>query len=388
MQADSPLSIHRLIVRTALSASNIFAWIFIFVFFFDASGDIAASLAHTVLLYALSQTIACLLTPLTARSLRQGAQRMMVLGVILLALAMVLLAESFRGMFGAGTTLALITVAIAFGIHRALYWVPYETQQHRSHSSTWHSYAEVLLALIPAFIGFLLVTYRISESSLLLAAAGAMLLSIIPLFRMQDSYEGFAWGYRETFGQLFARPHRQLFFSAFLDGIQGVTLLLLWPLAVFLVVGWSYALLGLLFSFSLLVFILLKSTMDRRMVRPSMLDSLPVRIAVVSSSWVGRIFIFNPLSIIVADSYLHSGRVRNNIDHLTFEQSSDGSHYIDEYTVLREVGLMLGRMAMCMIFAISVFSLSISLTFAVVFILAALSAGISVILSATMERNI
>ena len=382
MRAGNALHTHRSLLRLAFSVGNIFAWLFVFEYLYMVSGDTGVALVHTVLLYALSQTVAALLTPLTARGLRHGMQREMVFSVVTAAAAFVFLGASFQGFFGPLPLVAFAGFAVLLGIYRALYWIPYEIERHEIPSTMPARFSfEILIALVPAFIGSLLVSYGVHESWTLFGAAILMVIALLPLIWIPDRYEGFSWGYRATFGQVIDRAHRRLVFGAISDGIQGASLLLIWPLAIFLVVGWSYELLGILLSITLLVLLVVRDGMPGFTRRVRVLGSLPVRVAIVSSAWIGRILVFNPISIIVADAYLHTGNPKISTDHNTFEQVSDAGHFVDEYTVLREIGLLIGRILLCIIFALVASTFSLFIAFGTAFVIAGIAAGLSVIVS-------
>jgi hypothetical protein len=388
MDAGNALRTHRLLLRTALSAAHAFAWIFIFEYFYIIGGDIAGAIARIALLYALSQIATALLTPLTARGLRHGMRREVIFGTLMAAAAFIFLGAIFEGLFNGYYTLAMVGFALMLGAYRALYWVPYEVERHELKPQSAYLTYEVLLALMPAFAGFLLAAPGVYESWLLFGAGVVMILSLIPLISVPDVYERFPWGYRETFGQLFARAHRRLFWGAVIDGIQGAALLLIWPLAIFLILGWSYPFFGLIFSFTFLVLIVAQGSIELWMRRLRLYDSLPIRIAIVSSAWVGRLIVVNPLSIVVVDSYAHTGNPKISTDHLAFEQTSDAGHYIDEYTTLREIGLSIGRVIPCIVVASLAGVFALPFVFGTAFVIAGIAAGISVLLSRKIRPSI
>jgi len=99
-------------------------------------------------------------------------------------------------------------------------------------------------------------------------------------------------------------------------------------------------------------------------------------------------FVFDPASIILADAYLHTGNPRISTDHSTFEQTSDAGHFIDEYTVLREVGLLIGRILLCITFVLVASAFSLFFAFGVVFVVAGIAAGLSVIISNTTPSSV
>ena len=69
---SAALYAHRLFLRAGLAIANVFAWIFVFEYFSALAGDIARGLAATALLYALTQIIIVVATPMSAAHLRRG----------------------------------------------------------------------------------------------------------------------------------------------------------------------------------------------------------------------------------------------------------------------------------------------------------------------------
>ena len=381
MDAGNSLRLHRLVLRISLAAGNAFAWIFVFQYFYIIGGTVGTALAQTAVLYAISQTATCLLTPYAARGLRHGMRREIIFAVLLASAAFVFLGAIFEGYFGPLYTLAIIGFALMLGTYRALYWVPYEVERHNLHASSSRLSYEVLIALMPAFVGYLLAFDGVYLAWVLFGAATLMLVSLLPLMRIPDTYERFPWSYRETYGHLLARAHRRLFWGAIIDGMQGAALLLIWPLAVFIVIGWSYPLYGVIFSFTFLLLIVVRETVERHLQHVRLLESMPMKIAIVSSAWVARLVVVNPLSIVATNSYAHVGDPKISTDQAAFEQVPDGGHFIDEYTVLREIGLSLGRALLCVVFATLATIFALPFVFGVAFVIAAFAAGLSVAFS-------
>ncbi len=82
-----PFATHRLLVRIALSAAHIFAWLFIFQYFYYISDAYVPALVSTVVSYALAQILATMLTPLTAARLRKGIRGLLVNALLALSAA-------------------------------------------------------------------------------------------------------------------------------------------------------------------------------------------------------------------------------------------------------------------------------------------------------------
>ena len=272
---------HRYVVRLASALPVAFLWIFIFGYFASEGRAVGDALAHTLFLYALSEITTIIATPIALRYIAGSMLRGVVFGTVLL-----------------GLTYAYIG-ALALGLYRALYRVPYTVERAAAGEVRPHLASEFMLALMPLAAGFALSLgwpfFSLVFLSSILAVVALWPLALIPTVR--DRY---SWGYRETFRQLLHESNASLVFYSLLEGAKGIIFVVLWPLALFLLGVPSPALLGALVSATLLVTLLTRS-------RKAM---------------------------------------------LILELRADGGSYIDEYTALKEIGASLGRASLCALIAV------------------------------------
>lgn len=378
-------ALHRLLLRAALSGAQVFAWIFVFQFFYVRSGDMAQAIASLALTYALTQVITILVTPWAARRVRYGFRRLLVYAVIFLAGAFAALAASFAGYLGPlGWGIGLF--AMCMGIYRGLYWVPYEVAlipgqaggQESGSSSRWGSSTEIFIALMPAIVGLALTMGPISPIVLLCGATVLVLLALVPLSFMRDVREGFLWGYRQTFHEFFAYTRRRMTLEAVMNGIEGAALLFLWPLVIFVLLSWSYPMLGIVLSVTYLVGLTLRGLFRAPLSRASS----PILALLAASAWVMRLTVGGAVGVILVDTYFYVGSrpKSRGIDMHTFEQAADNATFVDEHTALKEMGLGFGRLFVALLTALLVLNLSVPLTFIVVFLCTAAAAALAIYL--------
>lgn len=343
--------------------------------------NVHVALARTAFLFALVYAVSVLVTPYAAERLRHGMKRGVVIGVTLACAAFILLGASFHGLFGQWYALGIVAFALSLGLYRALYWVPYTVESHDLHSATHPSpfYRELIIAMMPALAGIALTWQILAPAWLLFIAGMCIVLSLVPLARVPDVYERFSWRYRETFGELFARERRHTFLRALSDGMQSAALFLLWPIAIFLIVGSSYLLLGSVLTITFLLALALRRPV-RSLVRHMQIHDLSLFYATIAASaWIGRVLVATPIGIVLVDTYFHTGVAgREGMDLSSLDQSADGGSYVDEHTALKEMGLGFGRVLMCIIAAILSITFSISISLLVSFVIAAIAAGTSV----------
>lgn len=371
----SALRLHRFLLRVALAGVSVFAWIFAFQYFYLVGPDAAHALARVVLLYALSQTITCLATPYTARLLRHGSRRAMTFALLSAATGFVFLGASFAGFFGVSIAGGIIVFAVALGLYRALYWIPYAVEAEGAGKRRRMGVPyEILVALAPLCVGLFIVSSSTASAWVLFAAAALIVIAALPLSRVREAYERFSWSYRETFAHLMARENHGFVTHALLEGISGAALLLLWPIAVFLIVGWSYGVLGIVLSLTFLVAIFGRGAMRGFLRRARVHESRLINTLLAISPWLLRLVVATPLSIVLVDSYFYTtSPVRYGVDPYAFEQSSDGGSFVDEYTALKEMALALGRITMCFAAAALALLISLPMAFIGAFALAAIA---------------
>ncbi len=382
MQASTGRIWHRTILRIALSSAQVFAWIFIFQFFYVRAGSVPGAVASLALTFALTHVIIALLSPLAAQRVRRGFKRLMVYGVLSLAAAFSILAAAFAGYLG-DIAWGVALFALLVGVYRAIYWVPYEVA-HEATPARRPVWTELLVALAPAVAGLALTVSPIAPVALLSAAAGITLLSLLPLVRMRDVHEGFAWGYRQTFHQLFAPERRRVLLESVANGVEMAALLLLWPLVVFLLLHWSYPMLGIVLTVTYIVAIALRRVFQK----PLALVSMPIRALLAASAWILRLTVGGAVGVVLVDTYFYVGSRASarGIDMSTYEHAADNNTFVDEYTALKEIGMAIGRIAICLVVAMLASAVSLTLTFIAAFLIAAAAAALSVYLAQAQSR--
>lgn len=377
------LHTHRVLMRASLGVI-IFAWLFIFQLFFVAFG-FEHALFSVALLYGFVQVLVFFLTPLSAPALRFGVRRALAFGTLLGAFMLTTAALMFIPK-NPVSFFALLSIFVLFmALQRALYWVPYHSI---SPETSRLSVPEYILWGVPLCAGVLLTIPGFGPY-LFIAASVLALAALLPLIAIPERVEAFDWSVFETFRMLFIRKNRAALLSGVLDGVQGVALLLFWPLSVFLIVSGDWLLIGFVFSVSLFFTHFLRSRIQRWLKIWHAERSDTMLAILTLSAWGARLTAPAPLAIVAADIF--SGTTispkRFHIDIHAGEQAADGGHFLDEYTALKEMSLCLGRALACLIFMVLV-SFSGTFALAASLALAGFSSVVSLILARRAARTL
>lgn len=373
LRSRAGLGAHRFLLRAGLAGSLLFAWIFIFQYYTLDSQSVYFGLQRVLFLYGLSQIVCILLTPLCARTLRNGAKRMMVFSISFLSLAYIGLAVSLAGLLGESTALGFLLFSLALGAYQAMYWIPYSVEYDAVGRNAQNFISkELLLAMMPILAGIALFDDPFAPISLLFGMVGLFMVSLLPLIHVPEQYEGFSWSFQETFGELIEPAHRHFVASSLASGFEGTLLLLFWPIAIFLILGGSFPLFGILMGFTLLVSLILKDAGQTAHASSPLLAA-----AHAASTWIIRIFVITPVSLMLVETY-GSGVPGTRSDHFATEQRGDNGSYIDELSALKEISLALGRLLAALFAALLLGFLPYDTVLPTLFLCAAIIAAFSV----------
>ena len=368
----------RTLMRMSLGAVGIFLPIF---FFTEFGRDIEIVIAIFLSLYGLH----LLLTPLSARLLSViGTRRMIMLGIVFLAAALISLYY-----FPASPTFATIGYILFASFYRALFWVPYHVDFARSLNKTMRgrqlailrNIGNTVLVAVPVIGGIIIATSGFG--ALFLVSVVLMFVALIPLLFVPHSYERFSWNYMETFMHLFARRNRPLFVAHAANGAQGAATLVFWPIYAFLLLDDRFAVLGIIASLTLIALIVLRHFAGKLFDTWSHERVLTAGVIMSMTGWVSKLFVQTPFQVFAADSYHNFGKTVNSLsfDAVTYEQSADNGRYVDEYTALKEMALGIGRILMLLLIAVLLTFFDIR----VVFIVAALVALLMLLLNTKVQ---
>jgi MFS family permease len=274
--------------------------------------------------------------------------------------------------------LFLFVALIVNNIWRMLYWSPFHTEfaeftdkRHRGRTIAFLTSISSLVSIaVPILAAFIIANFGFD--ALFLVSGLIILSSVIPLFFSKPVYEEFSFGYFETFKKLFAKKRRRMLYAYMADGADSIVGFLIWPIFIFEVLNGNYLEVGIISTLIILVSVFLQIIMGDLVDHKSKKKLLKLGTAVYSIGWVIKIFVNTAFTIFIASTF-HSFALimmRTPFDALMYEKAADAGHYVDEYTVLRDIAITLGRVLM--ILAIIVLLYFVSLPFA--FLLAAVAA--------------
>tara|TARA_B100000315_G_scaffold255878_1_gene300344 strand:- start:871 stop:1845 length:975 start_codon:yes stop_codon:yes gene_type:complete len=249
---------------------------------------------------------------------------------------------------------ALIFYVTFIVFYKVLYWVPYHVDFAKftdkatrgRQMSVLLNASQVVLTISPALAGVVIAFFGFD--SLFLLSVVISFISILPLFLVDRTYEEFSFGYTETFQKLISRDHRSLLLAYIGDGAQGVITVVIWPIFIFTILDGKYIAVGIVSSLTVFALIVLRFVIGDIIDKWGRQKVLTLSSILYTTGWIFKVFIETGFQIFLVDTYHNVGKVVNRLsfDASTYDQMADNGHYIDEFTVLKEIALNCGRVLM------------------------------------------
>lgn len=238
---------------------------------------------------------------------------------------------------------------------RLTHWIPFHTNiaklTERNIRASQLGFMEATMmalgAIMPIVAG--LALEYLGYSILFFLAVSIYLISLIPFSQLPQIKEKFSWTYRETWHRFFSKKMRGSVLAYAGDGAESVVGAIIWPIFIWQLLAGNYLQVGALSSVIILVTIVLQIFVG------SLIDHLPSRrwlrygTLLYAFGWILKALINSAFQVFLFSTYHNLSRVfaRTSFDALNYDIAADQGHYVDEYTVIREMAIVFGKAAMC-----------------------------------------
>ncbi|OGL95345.1 hypothetical protein A2348_01430 [Candidatus Uhrbacteria bacterium RIFOXYB12_FULL_58_10] len=338
----SALAWHRILIQTGAAMLGMFLPMFLYQLF---DRNMSAVLWYAFAYYLL----AGLLEPLGAMVMtRIGMKNALRLGTMLYVFFFLTLALAEYIPVRA----VVISSLLAISTWHVIYWVPYHTEfaeEGRGHRlgtviGAIAAAGSLVGVVLPTFSGWVIETY--GYPVLCLSALLVVFASLVPIGRVRATEEQYEFGFLQTFRELFAPARRRFLMTFAAEGAESVVGFFVWPVFLFELLRGEYVQAGMVTTavglLSIAIQILVGHLVDREKHRGRLL-SFGMNLSAIG--WILKSFVSSVAHIILFGT-LHSFALilmRTPFEALMYAKAADAGHYVDEYTVLREMALSLGR---------------------------------------------
>ena len=331
-----------------------------------------------VLYYVLGSLVYMILAPLGVQFLNKfGFRKSLVVSTI--AAAIMYTAYYFTT---AATLWYLIPLSLVMLIaFRLFFWIPYHidfamftrTKKRGEQVGLMLATLTLLGVVGPIIAGYLIVHFGMS--TLFAISIAAFIAGIIPFSIVPRTNEKFSWSYRRSWQELFAKENRAVVLSSIGSGADDILGSVIWPIFIFLLLDGDYFKIGALSSFiagaTVLLQLLLGRHLDKMGNKNQILKLGSVLYAV---GWIIKIFVATAFQVFIAGIYHKFTKVftDTSFDAIFYEMAADQGHYIDEFTLLSELAVQIGKIMALIIASIVALYVGLQWTF-IIGALAALS---------------
>lgn len=238
---------------------------------------------------------------------------------------------------------------------RLTHWIPFQTNLAKltdrgiraRQLSLMEATMMVLGAIMPIVAGLILES--LGYSYLFIIAVAVYLLSLLPFSLLPKVEESFSWNYRKTFKTLFSKKMRSSVVAYMGDGAESVAGTVIWPIFIWQLLEGNYFQVGLISSLIIVFTILLQFLIGRRLDKmENKRQILRYGTLFYSFGWILKALIGSAFQVFLFSTYHNLSRVfsRTSFDSLNYDIAADQGHYVDEYTVVREISILFGKILM------------------------------------------
>jgi len=343
--------------------------IFLPIFLYEIFSE---NFQYVILFYLLGSLVYGVLVAFGAQFLNKfGFKRALMLATVLGAIFHISLFSIEQ--FG----FVKIIVPIAFLsllLFRIFYWIPYHTDFAKfTNKKNRGKQVGMILATITIFSAFgpILAGWIIDHfgfAALFLISTILFVSAMAPFSIVPRTKEKFIWSYKQTWLHLVSSKNRHMVLGLMANGAENLVGLVVWPIFIFLLLDGNYLEVGALSSFiiagTIVLQLLAGKYLDKMTKKEEMLK---VGSVLISIGWVLKIFVVTAFHIFAAGLYHSLTKIltRTSIETMFYELAADSGHYVDEYTVLREMAISAGKViASVLVILVSIY-FPIQWTFAI-----------------------
>lgn len=235
---------------------------------------------------------------------------------------------------------------------RFFHWLPYHVdfakftdKKNRGREVSAIRATKLAIGVFTPLIAGLVIS-RFGFDALFVTAIILFLASGIPYLTIPRTRERFSWTYKQTLKNLFSKKHRRDLVAYTAFGIETSAILVIWPIFIFQLLKGDYLKIGILSTFIIGATVIIQLTLGGKLDKKiSKKKVLKLGSIFYSAGWLIKIFIETTFQIFIVGTFHDLMRVfaKTPFETLSYDIMADQGHYVDEFTVLREIAINTGR---------------------------------------------
>lgn len=249
--------------------------------------------------------------------------------------------------------LVLLPVSLVFlVIFRVLFWIPYHVDfaiftnggKRGGQVGLMLSTITFLGVIGPMIAGYFIEIWSIQ--ALFFIAVVTYALGMIPFGSVPRTNERFSWSYARAWRELFAKKNRGVVWASIAAGAEDTIGFIVWPIFIFLLLDGDYFKVGALSSFIVGVTVIMQFMFGHYLDRIGEKGrALKAGSILYSLGWIIKIFVVTAFHVFIAGLYHKITKVvtDTSYDAIFYELAADQGHFVDEFTVLGEMAIQIGK---------------------------------------------
>jgi len=245
--------------------------------------------------------------------------------------------------------LPLSVIIVTFG--RMTFWLPYHvdfakftdrSNRGKEVSLLWATNS-LLGIVLPLVSGFLIGIYGFHI--VFVMAILMFLVSGIPFLALPKTGERFEWTYFQTFKHFFSRNNRKMVMANMANGAENAVAIIIWPIFIWQLLKGNYFAVGVFSSCIVFITVILQLIVGKYLDLFNKRKMLHWGSFLYATGWFAKIFVLTAFQSFIAGAYHSITQIFKDtpFDTLNYENLADKGHYVDEYTVIKEVAVQLGK---------------------------------------------
>lgn len=257
--------------------------------------------------------------------------------------------------FTTSANILLLTVPLILSLlcFRLLHWVPFLVD-FTLFSDPKNRGREVSLVYATiAFMGVIgpiLAGYIISTSSYQTLFGVVIVLLAVSAFSylfVPDTHEKYRWTYKETWRQFFEHKHKMTLFSLMANGAETTFTVVVWPIFIYELLDGDVLEVGAVSTFIVGITIALQLFLGKFIDRSKDSKHSTLRIGSLFDAigWIVKIFVISTAHVFFVGLYHNITKIftKTSYNTIIYDTAADQGRYVDEFTVLREMAVHIGR---------------------------------------------
>jgi YQGE family putative transporter len=247
----------------------------------------------------------------------------------------------------------IIPIMVAVILFRIFHWVPYHVDFTAFTQGGERGRDVSLIFATIAFMGMLgpvLAGYIVANSgySVLFAVCVVLLIAAAVSYLFVPAVEEeFTWSFRETLHNLFSPRFRNVLLGEMANGAEIMVTTVAWPIFLYTVLDGNVLEVGMLSTLIVGVTIVIQLLVGKYLDKKSDNKILALKRGSVfySIGWIVKMFVLSATQIFFIGLYHNITKIflKTPYSAILYDMSGEQGHYVDEFTVLREMASQVGR---------------------------------------------